>query len=222
MPPIVHDFAWPDRVVIGTVGQPGSRTFYLQVRTGTEMVSVALEKQQAALLAEKIDEILDQLMANEGNQWSIPAETPLELVDNDPLEQPVEEDFRAGAMSLGWDPSTAQVVIEAYPIVDAEDEALTMTDDFDAALDAALAEVLNVPLEDVVDDRLDGVFDDEFNAALAEPDEVLVVRMPVGTARAFATRTREVVGAGRPLCPFCATPIDPEGHICVLPGGFGA
>jgi uncharacterized repeat protein (TIGR03847 family) len=219
MPPIVHDFSWPDRVVIGTVGQPGSRTFYLQVRTGTEMVSVALEKQQAALLAEKIDEILDQLMANEGNQWSIPADTPLELVDNDPLEQPVEEDFRAGAMSLGWDPSTAQVVVEAYPIVDAEDEALTMPDDFDAALDAALAEVLNVPIEEVSDGRRDGVFDDEFDAALNEPNEVLLVRMPVGTARAFATRTREVVGAGRRICPFCARPIDPEGHTCVLPEG---
>jgi uncharacterized repeat protein (TIGR03847 family) len=221
MPPIVHDFSWPDRVIVGTVGQPGSRTFYLQVRTGRERVSVALEKQQAALLAEKIDEILDQLTANEGNQWSIPAETPLELVDNEPLEQPVDEDFRAGAMSLGWDPSTAQVVIEAYPIVDVDDEALPDSEDFDSALDAALAEVLNVPIEEVTDGRRNGEFEDEFSDAMGEPDEILVVRMPVGTARAFASRTREVVGAGRPICPFCARPIDPEGHTCVLPDGLG-
>ncbi|MCU1478397.1 MAG: hypothetical protein JWQ64_3090, partial [Subtercola sp.] len=95
MPTIVHEFAWPDRVVVGTVGRPGSRTFYLQVRTGGQLVSVALEKEQSALLAEKIDEILDALMAGEGNPFSIPATTPVELVDNEPLET-VEEQFRAG------------------------------------------------------------------------------------------------------------------------------
>ena len=181
MPTIVHKFAWPDRVVVGTVGQPGSRTFYLQVRTRSDIVSIALEKQQSALLAEKIDEILDQLMNHEGNPLSIPATTPIELVDNDPLEQPVDEQFRTGALSLGWDPSTAQVVIEAYPLVETEEDA---------------------PETDSV-----------------EPAEMLLVRIPVGTARAFAKRTREVVGAGRPMCEFCGDPIDPDGHACILGEG---
>jgi uncharacterized repeat protein (TIGR03847 family) len=179
MPTIVHEFAWPDRVVVGTVGLPGFRTFYLQVRTGAQIVSIALEKQQSALLAEKIDEILDQLIAYEGNPFSIPTTTPIELVDNDPLE-PVQEEFRTGSMSLGWDPSTVQVVIEAFPIMD-----------------------------EVEDDPLD--------VAVVEPPEMLRVRMPVGTARAFAKRTREIVGAGRPLCPLCGFPIDSDGHTCVLP-----
>jgi len=43
---------------------------------------------------------------------------------------------------------------------------------------------------------------------------MLLLRMPVGTARAFAKRTHEVVGAGRPLCPLCGTPIDADGHDC--------
>ena len=120
MPTRVHDFDWPDRIVVGTIGRPGERTFYLQVRSGTRTVSIALEKQQSALLAEKIDEILDQLLTVEGNPFSVPTGTPPELVDNDPLDT-VEEDFRAGTMSLGWDPTTAQVVIEAYPL--AEDDA---------------------------------------------------------------------------------------------------
>jgi len=179
MPTIVHEFAWPDRVVIGTVGEPGSRTFYLQVRTGPRIVSIALEKQQSALLAEKIDEILDQLSAYEGNPFSIPTSTPIELVDNDPLEQPVDEEFRTAAMTLGWDPSTVQVVVEAHWY------------DEDTA---------------------------EFDPEALEPGETLVVRMPVGTARAFAKRTREVVGAGRPMCPLCGEPIDPDGHTCILPG----
>ncbi|WP_120337329.1 DUF3090 domain-containing protein [Cryobacterium soli] len=180
MPTIVHEFAWPDRVVIGTVGPPGSRTFYLQVRTGPRIVSIALEKQQSALVAEKIDEILDQLMAHEGNPFSIPTSTPVELVDNDPLEQPVEEEFRTAAMSLGWDPSTVQIVLEAY--------------------------------------RFDDEGTPELDPEALEPGETLMVRMPVGTARAFAKRTREVVGAGRPMCPLCGNPIDADGHICPLPG----
>ncbi|MBT2247799.1 DUF3090 domain-containing protein [Arthrobacter sp. BHU FT2] len=184
MPTRVYEFAWPDRVVIGTIGAPGARTFYLQVRTGKDIVSIALEKQQSAQLAEKIDEILDQLGTIDGNPFSVPAGTPIELVDNDQLET-VEEQFRAGTMSLGWDPSTAQIVIEAYPITELDDE------DGDG---------------DLPDD-------DEADAA-----EMLLVRMPVGTARAFAKRTREIVGAGRPACPRCGYPIDPEGHVCTLPG----
>lgn len=181
MPTVVHEFAWPDRVVIGTIGVPGARTFYLQVRTGKQIVSIALEKQQSAQLAEKIDEILDQLITLDGNPFSVPTGTPIELVDNDQLEA-VTEQFRTGAMTLGWDPTTAQVVIEAYPIteVDADDVEL-------------LAE--------------DG----------ADVPEMLLVRMPVGTARAFAKRTREVVGAGRPACPLCGYPVDADGHVCTLP-----
>ncbi|WP_442545260.1 DUF3090 domain-containing protein [Arthrobacter sp. KN11-1C] len=182
MPTRVHEFAWPDRVVVGTIGLPGARTFYLQVRAGTQIVSIALEKQQSALLAEKIDEILDQLLTVEGNPFSVPTSTPIELVDNDQLEA-VQEQFRTGVMSLGWDPTTAQVVLEAYPIADVDD------DDNDPSLDE------------------DG----------ADETEMLLVRMPVGTARAFAKRTREIVGAGRPTCPLCGYPIDPDGHVCTLP-----
>ncbi|MBO9556841.1 DUF3090 family protein, partial [Cellulomonas sp.] len=46
------------------------------------------------------------------------------------------------------------------------------------------------------------------------PEEALLVRMPVGTARAFVQRTRRVVGAGRPACPRCGLPVDPDGHVC--------
>jgi len=52
MPTIVHGFDWPDRVVVGTVGQPGSRAFYLQARDGARVAIIALEKQQSAGLAD--------------------------------------------------------------------------------------------------------------------------------------------------------------------------
>ena len=190
MPTRVLEFSWPDRVVVGTIGLPGSRTFYLQVRAGTQLVSIALEKQQSALLAEKIDEILDQLITVKRNPFSIPTGTPIELVDNDPLEA-VQEQFRTGAISLGWDPSMAQIVIEAHPITDDESD---------------------------VDDESDADENDEtLHEDVVNEPEMLRVRMPVGTARAFAKRTREVVGAGRPMCPLCGYPVDADGHICTLP-----
>lgn len=182
----VHEFSWPDRVVVGTIGLPGERTFYLQVRAGKRLVSIALEKQQSAQLAEKIDEILDQLITVKANPFSVPTGTPPELVDNDPLEA-VQEQFRTGAMSLGWDPTTAQVVIEAYPLTH---------DEFDP--DA--------------DDN-----DESFDEDGTKESEMVLVRMPVGTARAFAMRTREIVGAGRPACPLCGYPVDADGHTCTLP-----
>ncbi|WP_394215292.1 DUF3090 domain-containing protein [Brachybacterium vulturis] len=178
VPAHVHEFDWPDRVVIGTLGRPGARTFYLQARTGGRILSIALEKEQAALLALKIDEILDQLIDVEGNRFSVPTSTPVELVDNDPLEA-VQEQFRAGTLGIGWDPTTAQVIIEAHPL----------------------------PAED--DDALEGL--------AAEDSEMLRVRMPVGTARAFTRRTREIVDAGRPLCTLCGHPMDPDGHTCIIP-----
>ncbi|WP_090821090.1 MULTISPECIES: DUF3090 domain-containing protein [unclassified Arthrobacter] len=182
MPTRVHEFAWPDRVVIGTIGLPGARTFYLQVRTGAQMVSIALEKEQSAVLAEKIDEVLDQLITIDGNPFSVPTSTPIELVDNEPLETPHEQ-FRTGAMTLDWDPTTAQIVLEAYSLADVQ------ADDIDEPL-----------TENSTDES-----------------EMMLVRMPVGTARAFAKRTREVVGAGRPACPLCGYPMDADGHECTLP-----
>ena len=182
MPTLVHEFDWPDRFVVGTVGRPGERTFYLQARTGARSTSVALEKEQSAVLAEKIDELLDELVADQTNGVSVPADIPVELIDNDPLDQPVEEQFRAGAMLLGWDPKTSQIVIEAYPVEAPPDE------------------------DDVAPDPdADG------------PSEVLLVRIPVGTARAFVQRTRQVVRAGRPTCVICGKPVDEDGHACVPP-----
>lgn len=175
MPTLVHEYDWPDRAVIGTVGAPGSRTFYLQARTGSRITSVALEKELSASLAEKIDELLDEVWAGDSTALDRAA---VELLDDGPLDQPVEEDFRMGQLRLSFDERTAQVVIEAYPLIEVETEEE--------------AEAL----------------------AGTEPPEALVVRLPAGSARAFAERARRVVAAGRPLCPRCGEAVDPEGHDC--------
>ena len=57
----IHVFRTPDRFVAGTVGEPGSRTFYLQAVHDTRVISVMLEKQQVEMLAERIDALLVEI-----------------------------------------------------------------------------------------------------------------------------------------------------------------
>jgi uncharacterized repeat protein (TIGR03847 family) len=187
MAPLVHGFDPPERFVAGTVGPPGQRTFFLQARSGARLVSVALEKQQVQALAERIDELLDEVMASQLNEAMIPAVAPLGLDDAEPLEQPIEEEFRAGTMTLSWDPGDQRVVIEVFPFT----EAAVVTPD-----------------------QLDEDFEEP------EPDEVFLVRLEAGPARAFVKRAEQVLEAGRPSCPFCGNPIDPDGHLCVRANGF--
>jgi uncharacterized repeat protein (TIGR03847 family) len=120
MPGAEYLFDSPERFVAGTVGPPGQRTFYLQVRGGGRTVSVALEKAQVAALGERLDEALDELLRREGPEAGIPATTPRALHDVEPLESPVDEVFRVGVLSLAWDEVARLVVIEATEL---EDEA---------------------------------------------------------------------------------------------------
>src|SRR5689334_16658519 len=105
----MYFFDRPDRFVAGTVGQPGERTFYLQARGGGRVISVALEKIQVSLLADRLEELLDEVKRQLGEDLPEAAESS----DTEPLESPVDEEFRVGAMGLAWDGEEHLVVIEA-------------------------------------------------------------------------------------------------------------
>ncbi|MGA2513259.1 MAG: DUF3090 domain-containing protein [Candidatus Limnocylindrales bacterium] len=67
--------------------------------------------------------------------------------------------------------------------------------------------------------------DGEAADEIANPDEddeadVMRVQLESGKAVSFARRALEVVAAGRPPCPFCGQPLNPEGHICARRNGF--
>lgn len=177
----IHVFRTPDRFVAGTVGQPGNRTFYLQAVHDSRVVSVVLEKQQVAVLAERIGALLFEVNRRFGTP--VPPE-PTEIDDLSPLIMPVDAEFRVGTMGLGWDSEVQSVVVELLAVTDAE---------FDASV--------------VLDDTEEG------------PDAVRVFLTPE-SARQFATRSYRVISAGRPPCPLCDEPLDPEGHICARTNGY--
>jgi uncharacterized repeat protein (TIGR03847 family) len=110
MPRRLFVFEDPDRFVAGTIGQPGGRTFFLQVREGSAVVSVSLEKAQVAALAGHVSELLDAL--------EIAPLDPASERDDSPLDEPLGELFRVGALSLAWDADASRVVIEAQPLAE--------------------------------------------------------------------------------------------------------
>jgi uncharacterized repeat protein (TIGR03847 family) len=114
MPGQVFDYDHPERFVAGTVGPPGGRTFFLQARSGTALTSVALEKSQVSALAERVEELLDEVVRRTGGAAAVPAVTPVDAADTAPLDTPIEEEFRVGTMTLAWDVDRELVVIECF------------------------------------------------------------------------------------------------------------
>jgi uncharacterized repeat protein (TIGR03847 family) len=180
VPRQVFLFDPPERFVAGTVGQPGDRTFYLQASGGGRTVSVALEKVQVSVLAERLEELLEEVRRRGAGE--VPVVVPRELEDTAPLDAPVEEEFRVGTMGLAWDGEDDVVVVEALAPAEGEQEV--------------------EPLADA-----------------EEGPDALRVRISAVMARAFVVRAQRVVAAGRPPCPLCSLPLDPEGHICPRQNG---
>jgi uncharacterized repeat protein (TIGR03847 family) len=193
MPIVVHRFDEPERFVAGTVGEPGQRTFFLQARDGARVTSVALEKQQVSVLAERVDMLLDEALRRSGGDAAIPAVAPVDAQDGDPLDQPIVEEFRVGTITLSWDADSGKVVIELFPVSDE-----------------------TVVTESYEDDSSD----DPDVEVEVEASEVLIVTLRPSYARSFAQRAMSVVAAGRPPCPFCGNPLDPEGHLCPRANGY--
>ncbi|MFG1677601.1 DUF3090 domain-containing protein [Micromonospora sp. NPDC049282] len=190
----VHAFEPPERFVAGTVGPPGERTFFLQARGGGRLVSVALEKVQVSLLAEKLEELLSEAQRRFGVK--VPESAPVVVGDNEPLDTPVDEEFRVGTLGLAFDVDTATVVIEAIAVGEAEVE---------------------VELGEADDDEV------EIDEEPDEPDEDLDrlrVRLTPEATREFIERAKRVVNAGRPPCPLCGQPLDPAGHLCPRHNGY--
>jgi uncharacterized repeat protein (TIGR03847 family) len=192
VPRHVFSFDPPERFVAGTVGEPGQRTFFLQARDASQLASVVLEKEQVALLAERLDALLDEVVRRTTGAVAPPGEDAAPDTDDlEPLEQPIVEEFRVGTLTLAWDGADDRIVIEAFARADSDD------DDGD---------------EENHEDPTGG---------LDRPDDrdMLVVRLTTASARAFARRARTLVAAGRPLCPLCGLPLDRDGHVCPRQNG---
>lgn len=99
-----HVFEYPERFVVGTVGQPGDRAFYLQATADGAVVTVGLEKSEVSALAQGMVTLLESVGQGEVRPGPRP-------VDRAPLDTPFSEDFHVSELSVAWDGE--RVVVEA-------------------------------------------------------------------------------------------------------------
>jgi hypothetical protein len=165
-------FDQPDRFIVGTIGAPGEREFYFQMRQKNILVSLATEKSQAMALAERITTIIREIKKSAPLSAVNPAP-----IDDQPLELPLDSEFVVGAIGIAFDPSLLEIEISFRGENEDENE------------------------------------DDDSGPAVE-------VHLDLSMALAFAQRTMALVAAGRPLCPFCTSPIDPKGHLCPRANGY--
>jgi uncharacterized repeat protein (TIGR03847 family) len=113
-----HSFTNPNRCITGTIGEPGERAFFIQVRSDNRIVSVAVEKAQVQAVATRLEMMIAEVRKAD----------PLVVVeilpsDDSPLDTPVDEEFQVGAISLAWNGETQLIVLELFELEDDEEDA---------------------------------------------------------------------------------------------------
>jgi uncharacterized repeat protein (TIGR03847 family) len=217
-----------DRITADAVGEPGERSFFLQARKGTELVTLLVEKQQVQLLAASVVEILARVGKETG-------EGPDE--DQMGLEEPIEPAWRVGRLSIGYEEERDLLLLEVAELLPEEEgqyEALIEAEDptgleaigpelvvgFEAEEEAEEeAEAEEIP-EEPTEEDLRAI---EALEAVGEPGEGNQVRMWATREQmlSLARHAAAVSARGRPRCPLCGNPMEPEGHNCPALNGHG-
>ena len=181
---IIYKHEPANRFVVGTVGVPGERAFFLQISSVFGLTSVAVEKTQVLALAERLNELIAEV--RRGQLASLDELGLAKVVDNAPLEFPIDEDFRAGIMAIAWDSARNLIAIEIQGLGDEYIEEIVPEDEID--------------IEDAPD--------------------LVKFTIRIYQARGFIERAKSLVNSGRQPCPFCALPIDQNGHLCPRSNGY--
>jgi len=129
-----HEFSRPERFIAGTVGEPGERAFFLQVRSSYRLFSVAIEKAQVQAIIARLDVMVAEIRKSNPliNIEKFPT-------DDAPLESPVESEFQVGAMSLAWDEESGLICIELYELEEDEEDSSGEIVEINISLGMAIA-----------------------------------------------------------------------------------
>ena len=184
------DVEW---ATVGTIGPPGQRVFYLQARQGDEQVTLKLEKQQVAAIAQFLGEILSDL----------PVADPLPDDDAMALAEPVLAEWAVGGLQLAYDSEADRIVILAEEIGEDDDTDDTEDADDPAGMAPGLESGESTGSDPPVDRGMGRL-------SLTRTQAAAIVR-----------RGWDLVSAGRPTCALCGRPMDPDGHSCPRTNGHG-
>ncbi len=121
--PETYEFNPVSWITADAVGPPGQRTFFLQARQGSRLISLKVEKEQVLALAGAIEELLERV----GERFPLDEskkDAILNLGMN--LQEPIEPVFVVGQMGLGFDEERDLVVLVAQELlVDEESQTVT-------------------------------------------------------------------------------------------------
>lgn len=146
--------------LVGTIGEPGEREFYLQLRNGNEFLSFATEKSQVIALVDRFNLMLKDLKTRG---------IVFEASELPQLNLPLISEFVVVEMAISWNLELKRVLLDLYD-----------------------------------QDRVNHV------EAFLTPNNV----------SSFCNLANRVVASGRPICPFCALPINRDGHLCPRANGY--
>lgn len=104
------------RITTGYIGVPGQRTFYLQARQGSTLITLLMEKEQVAALGQSVLQLIEHL------DQHFPAVSTAPMPRNMALEQPIAPLFRVGQMGLGYDQERDLLVLVAQEVVTRDEE----------------------------------------------------------------------------------------------------
>lgn len=150
-----------DAVTVGTIGEPGKRTFFVQAWAGQTVMTLKAEKQHVAGLAVALQSVLADLP---------PESSPISAPG---LRPPVEAAWAIGGIGISpYEPAIQRVTLLFEELVAEDEEGATAR-----------------------------------------------VGLTVGQMVALVERGEELVAGGRPNCPLCGNPMDPDGHACPKTNG---
>ena len=165
-----------DTIAAGAVGLPGHRSFFIQASKDGRTLSVLVEKEQVAILVERMRQLLEQMVEEVPDPGGL--DPSAGEIEGDPVPL-----FRAVAIGIGFDPGRRMVLVELHerPVTEDDDEG-----------------------------EEEGAGDEP-----GEPEGYLArLYATPAQARAMAAHGSAAVQAGRPPCPMCGNPLDPDGHAC--------
>jgi uncharacterized repeat protein (TIGR03847 family) len=119
---IIYRHPNTQRCVVGTVGEPGERAFFIQVLSPAGLNCVLVEKSQVQALVERLQLMIRELRRNRLaslDLLNLPA-----VRDEDQLEYPITEDFRAGVIAISYEQGSQSIDLQIQGVSDDIEELL--------------------------------------------------------------------------------------------------
>ena len=181
-------------ITTDAIGQPGKRVFYIQAWQGTRTITLIVEKIQVQSLAVGLEQFLAELQQRYPDLPEAAGDYDEERMR---IRPPVDPLFRVGELGLGYDTENDLIVLVAREAVSEEGEAEDLETSDEPADEAA----------------------EETAEEAAEEGRVVRFWCTRAQLRAMCHWGMEVASRGRPICPQCGEPMDPEGHFCPKKNG---